>query len=109
MAGSTSLVDRVREAFANVPGVAEKKMFGSIAFLVRGNMCVAARSERIMCRVDPARHDELLKRAGSRTVVMRGREYRGYLYVDADAVATKRALRSWIDAAREFNRGLKRK
>jgi hypothetical protein len=45
--------------------------------MVRGHMCVAARPERIMCRVDPARHDELVKRPGCTTVVMRGRPYRG--------------------------------
>jgi hypothetical protein len=46
-----ALVERVREAFSQVHAVKEKRMFGSIAFMVRGKMCVTARAERIMCRI----------------------------------------------------------
>ena len=63
-------MERVRVALAHVPDVKQKKMFGSIAFMVRGKMCVSARAERIMCRIDPARHDAAVKRPGCRTVVM---------------------------------------
>jgi len=103
MAKETDLVARVRAALADVPRVQEKKMFGGTAFMVRGKMCVTARPERIMCRVDPAVHDDALKKPGSQTLVMKGREYRGYIQVAADAVATKRALDSWIALALDFN------
>jgi len=96
-------VERVRVALAHVPDVKQKKMFGSIAFMVRGKMCVSARAERIMCRIEPARHDAAVKRPGCRTVVMRGRSYRGYVHVDADALRTKRALQHWIDLALSYN------
>jgi len=71
-------------------------MFGSIAFMVRGKMCVSARKERIMCRIDPAVHDAALERTGCRPVMMKGRQYRGYVYVDAAAVRTKGGLAYWI-------------
>lgn len=71
------LIGRVRSALENVRGVTEKKMFGSTAFMVRGKMCVAARAERIMCRIDPALHDVAVERKGCETVVMGGRSYRG--------------------------------
>jgi len=96
-------VERVRVALAHVPDVKQKKMFGSIAFMVRGKMCVSARAERIMCRIEPARHDAAVKRPGCRTVVMRGRSYRGYVHVDADALRTKRALQHWIGLALSHN------
>ncbi|MBI2517752.1 MAG: TfoX/Sxy family protein [Opitutae bacterium] len=94
-----TLVDRVRKMLVRVPGVSEKKMFGSIAFMVRGKMCVTARAERIMCRIAPEQHDSALKRQGCETVVMRGREYRGYVHVRAEAVRTERALKYWVDLA----------
>lgn len=97
------LVERVRAALAGVGQVQEKKMFGSIAFMVRGKMCVSARAERIMCRIDPSLHDAALEREGCRTVVMQGREYRGYVYVDSRALKTRRALNYWIRLALSYN------
>jgi len=98
------LVDRVREALAYVLDVKEKRMFGSMAFTVQGKMCVSARAERIMCRIDPAFHDAALKRKGCQTVIMKGREYRGYVYVDAESVSTKGALKYWVDLALNYNK-----
>lgn len=78
-------------------------MFGGTAFMVRGKFCVSARAERIMCRIDPALHDAALKRKGSRTVVMKGREYRGYVRIDAGALKTRRNLDYWIGLALSYN------
>jgi TfoX N-terminal domain len=96
MVRESDLLSRVRTALAPVPNVQEKKMFGSTAFMVRGKLCISARAERIMCRIDPALHDVALERAGWQTVVMKGRQYRGYVYVEAEAVRTSRALKYWL-------------
>jgi TfoX/Sxy family transcriptional regulator of competence genes len=98
-----ALVDRVRAALAGVRRVEERKMFGGTAFMVRGKICVSARPERIMCRIDPAIHDAAVERKGCRTMVMKGREYRGYVHVDAAAVRTKRDLDYWIALALDYN------
>jgi hypothetical protein len=58
---------------------------------------------RIMCRIDPAIHDAALERKGCRTVIMKGRQYRGYVYVDAEAVRTKGELDYWIALALDYN------
>jgi TfoX/Sxy family transcriptional regulator of competence genes len=100
------LVDRVRAALAGVPQVKERKMFGSVGFMVRGNLCVTARPTRIMCRIDPATHDAAIQRKGCQTVIMKGRPYRGYIYVDAAALATETVLLYWVGQALEFNRTL---
>lgn len=102
----SDLLQRIRAALAGAPGVTEKRMFGSMAFMVQGNLCVSCRPDRIMCRIDPARHDEAVKQGGCRTVVMRGRECRGYVYVDAESVRTQRSLRRWIDMALSYNKSL---
>lgn len=102
MACDDELVNRIRAVLADLP-VEDKRMFGSTAFMVRGKLCVAARPERIMCRIDPARHEEALKRNGTSTVFMRGRDWPGYLHVDADALRTKRDLDCWLGLALDYN------
>ena len=94
---------------ADVADVREKRMFGSLGFMVRGNLCVTARPARIMCRIDPAAHSAAIKRNGCRTVVMKGRRYQGYVYVNAAALSTRKALLYWVGQALEFNRTLKSK
>ena len=79
-------------------------MFGSTAFMVRGKLCISVRAERIMCRIDPATHDAALEREGTQTVVMRGRETRGYVYVGAESVRTTAALKYWVDLALNYNK-----
>jgi TfoX/Sxy family transcriptional regulator of competence genes len=98
------LVSRVRAALAAVPDVVEKKMFGSIGFMVRGHLCVSARPGRIMCRIDPARHGAAIRRKGCQTVVMKGRPCQGYVYVDAQALIGAQALSDWLNQALEYNR-----
>jgi TfoX/Sxy family transcriptional regulator of competence genes len=100
---SDDLVDRVRTALSGVADVREKRMFGSLGFMVRGNLCVTARPERLMCRIDPALHEQAIKREGCETVVMKGRPYPGYVFVASAAVATKAELTWWIDRCLEHN------
>lgn len=104
MGGDGELMSRVRAALARVPGVKEKRMFGSAAFMVRGKLCISARAGRIMCRVDPAIHEAALEREGCRTVVMRGKDCRGYVYVSEDALRTSGDLKYWVDLALNYNR-----
>ena len=74
--------------------------------MVRGKLCVSARAERIMCRIDPATHGAALEREGTQTVVMRGREQRGYVYVGAESVRTAAALKYWVDLALNYNKAI---
>ena len=102
-----ALANRVRAALGSTRRVEEKTMFGAIAFMVAGKMCVTVGKDRIMCRIDPAIHDAALERPGCRTVVMKGRQYRGYVHVDADAVRTKDDLDYWVGLALDHNRQAK--
>jgi TfoX/Sxy family transcriptional regulator of competence genes len=104
MTDHESLVKRVKEALGSTRPVQEKRMFGGITFMVGGKMCVSVGKERIMCRIDPAIHDTALRRSGCRTVVMKGREYRGFVHVDADAVKTKAGLNFWVALALDYNK-----
>ncbi|WP_431929260.1 TfoX/Sxy family protein [Amycolatopsis tucumanensis] len=96
MAYDHELADRVREQLSGVDGVREKRMFGGLAFLVHGNMAVAASSEGgLLVRVDPDEGERLLGE-GVQPMVMRGREMRGWLRVDAAVVRTAARLREWV-------------
>jgi len=101
------LIDRVREALEDVPRVKEKKMFGGVAFMVNGKMCITARPQRLMCRIDPELHDRAIKRPGVRTVKMNGHAYRGFVHVRADVVATKRSLDRWVRLCLDYNKRAK--
>ena len=103
MAYNARLTERIRDALAAVPNVEEKRMFRGVTFMVNGKMCVSAGDEKIMCRVDPALHAPLTLKKGCQTVIMHGREYKGYVYVHTDALKTKRQLDFWIKLALDFN------
>lgn len=107
MAYDERLADRIRQALAHLPEVEEKKMFGSLAFMVNGKMCLTAGADRMMARVDPGIHDDVINKAGCRTVIMKGREYMGYVYVNVNNLKTKADLGYWVDLALDFNKKLK--
>jgi hypothetical protein len=101
------LADRLRELLAGEPDLSEQKMFGGLAFLIGGNMAVAARGEGgILVRVDPAESDTLVAKTSARPMEMRGREMQGWLLVDADDLGTKRELVKWVERGATFARSL---
>jgi TfoX/Sxy family transcriptional regulator of competence genes len=100
------LAERVRRALAGKRGVTERRMFGGLAFMLRGNMFVGVESDRLMVRVGPAKYDEALKKPHAREMDFTGRPLRGYVYVDRDGFATAPALRAWIDRAIDFAKTL---
>ncbi|HEX9219406.1 MAG TPA: TfoX/Sxy family protein [Gemmatimonadaceae bacterium] len=107
MAPREALVDRVRAALAHTPRVAEKRMFGGITFMVNGKMCISAGHQRLMCRIDPELHETAIARRGVRTVRMKGRAYRGFVYVREEAVASRRDLHYWVRLCLGFNKRAK--
>ena len=107
MAPDHALVGRVRAALERAVRVEEKRMFGGIVFMVGGKMCVSVGRDRLMCRIDPSLHDAALERTGCTTVVMKGRRYRGYVYVESRAVRAKRDLEHWIGLAVDYNKTAK--
>ena len=107
MAYDVELAARIRELVGEKPGVAEKKMFGGLAFLVGGNMAVAASGQGgLLVRVDPDQSDSLVAKTGARPMEMRGREMAGWLRVEAGDVRTKRELARWVERGTSYARSL---
>jgi TfoX/Sxy family transcriptional regulator of competence genes len=104
------LADRIRELLGGESGLTEKKMFGGLAFLIGGNMAVAASSQGgVLVRVDPAQSDRLVATTNARLMEMRGRQMQGWLRVDREDVRTKRQLARWVGLGATYARSLPRK
>jgi hypothetical protein len=107
MAYDEELAGRIRALVGGEPGLAEQPMFGGLAFLVGGNMAVAASGQGgLLVRVDPAESDALVAETNARPMEMRGREMRGWLRVDAEDVATEAELRRWVGLGTAYARSL---
>lgn len=107
MAYDEDLADRIRTIVGGEVAVSERKMFGGLAFLINGNMAVAASGQGgLMLRVDPAQTDNLIKDPHAERMVMRGREMDGWLRVDAAAAATQEALTRWVGIGVAYARSL---
>jgi hypothetical protein len=101
------LANRIRELIAAEAGVTEKKMFGGLAFLIGGNMSVAASGQGgLMVRVEPDETDALAAKPHARPFEMRGREMQGWLRVDPEGVRTKRQLEPWVRRGVAYARSL---
>jgi hypothetical protein len=103
----TELADRIRELISAERGLTEQKMFGGLAFLIGGNMAIAASGEGgVLVHVDPEASDSIIAKSKAQPMVMRGRAMRGWLRVDAADVKTKSQLKKWVDIGAGHARSL---
>jgi len=101
------LAERIRELVAAEANVTEQAMFGGLAFLINGNMAIAASGQGgLLVRADPDQFEQLMAKTAAEPMVMRGREMHGWLRVDTDAVRTKRQLTTWVDIGCGYARSL---
>jgi TfoX/Sxy family transcriptional regulator of competence genes len=107
MAYDEDLANRIRELIAGGRDVSEQRMFGGLAFLVGGNMSVAASGQGgLMVRVDPAETAALVTEAHARPFEMRGRAMEGWLRVEPEGVRTRRQLEPWVKRGVAYARSL---
>jgi TfoX/Sxy family transcriptional regulator of competence genes len=107
MAYDEDLANRIRELIAGESGVVEKTMFGGLAFLIGGNMSVAASGQGgLLVRVAPDETEKLVAKPHAQPMEMRGREMTGWLRVDAAGVKTRRQLEPWVRRGVAYARSL---
>ena len=105
MAYNEKLANMTREVIALTrKKVQEKAMFGGLCFMVNDKMCVGVEKERLMVRLDPAKYEEVLEKEGCMPMDFTGRVMKGYVFVDAAVLTSKRKLDYWIQLALEFNK-----
>jgi hypothetical protein len=101
------LADRIRRLIGGDPDLTERKMFGGLAFLIGGNMAIAASGQGgAMIRVDPRQSDALLARTNASLVEMRGRAMPGWLRVSSDDLRTDDQLGPWVERGTGYARSL---
>jgi TfoX/Sxy family transcriptional regulator of competence genes len=101
------LADRIRDLVGRDSALTEKKMFGGLAFLIGGNMAVAASGQGgLLVRVDPAQSDKLVATTNAYPMEMRGRSMQGWLRVDPEDLRTKRQLAKWVELGTTYARSL---
>jgi hypothetical protein len=103
MAYDEELVHRLRELLVEENAITEKKMFGGLAFLLHGNMCVSAsRTGGLLVRIDPADTEAALARPHVGLMQMGGRTMDGWIIVAPEGLKTKRELSAWVKRAVNF-------
>ena len=97
MAYDEGLATRVRDVLGDRPGLAEKRMFGGLAFLLHGNMACGVRGDDLIVRVAAEVADAAQGEPGTRPFDLTGRPMKGWLLVDAGGDAEDEDLRRWVD------------
>lgn len=101
-----NLAERIRLVLKRRRGISEKKMFGGLAFLVRGNMVCGVVESDLMVRVGPTAYEESLARPHVREMDFTGRPLKGMVYVNGKGVRNVEQLQFWIDRGLQFARSL---
>ena len=108
MAYSEQLAQRIRKQFARLENVEEKPMMGGLTFMVNGKMCAGIMKDDLMCRIDPALHNEAVERPGCRTMDFNGRPtkrlMKGYVLVDDKGMNSEAQLKYWLGLALDYNK-----
>lgn len=107
MAYDQELADRIRRLIGSAAGLTEKKMFGGLAFLIGGNMAIAASGQGgIMVRVDPEQSGALTASTPASVAEMRGRPMPGWLRVGLEDLRTDDELAAWVERGAGYARSL---
>lgn len=102
MAYNEQLADRIRAIIYEYDEFIEKKMFGGLAFMHHGNMCVGVIGDQLMARVGPDQYEIALKKKHAREMDFTGKALKGFVYVSTEGVKTKKMLTDWITTCINF-------
>ena len=97
---------RIRKALQGVEGIAEKKMFGGLSFMLYGNMCCGIADRDLVVRVGPDGYDDALEQPHARVMDFTGRPLRGMVYVAPEGYETEEALAEWTSRGVAYTRWL---
>ena len=98
MAYDEELAARIRDLVGDEPGLTEQKMFGGLAFLIGGNMAIAASGQGgILVHADPEASEALVDTTDAYLMEMRGRSMAGWLRVGTADVVDEGALAEWVE------------
>ncbi len=105
MAYNIDLANRIAAYLIKFPNlkIEEKEMFSGLAFMVNGKMCINVSGENLMCRFDPKLIEVVAEKRGFLPMIMKGKQLKGYCYVDPIGFEGKKDFEYWIDLCLDFN------
>ena len=106
MAYDEGLAQRMREILADVPDLDEKKMFGGIGYMVRGNMACGVHGDALIVRVGTDRYEEALSVPHTSPFDLTGRPMKGWIWVSSDGVQSDDELEAWMQQGVDFTLSL---
>jgi len=77
-------------------------MFGGLAYMVNGHMCVGILEDRLIARVGPTAYEDCLELPYARAMDFTGRPMNGFIYVDPPGIASEADLKRWVDRCLRF-------
>ncbi len=102
MAYAEGLAERIRQTLVDNPAVAERKMFGGIAFMLNDYMFVGVNGDTLMARIGPDNYVDALHQPHTREMDFTGRPMKGYVYVEPAGIESDESLQYWLDLCAEF-------
>lgn len=102
MAYDKTLAQRVRVLLEGKPGFDEKKMFGGVCFLLRGNMACGVLNEDLIVRVGAKSYEDSLKLANTRPFDITGKPMKGWVMVSDKGHKTPEDLTFWVGRGAAF-------
>lgn len=109
MAYDEALAQRLREALKGQKGVVEKKMFGGVGFILRGNMLVGVIKNDMVVRVSPEDNGQFLKRPHARQFDFSGKPMVGWIYVEPAGIKSQAELKKWVQIGLDYAASLRAK
>ena len=106
MAFDPVIAQRVRDLLSNQPGITEKKLFGGIGFLLRGNMACGVIGNELVVRVGTENYNQALKMRHTRPFDFGGRTSQGWVFVEAAGYESDNDLNDWVQRGVEFAEAL---
>jgi TfoX/Sxy family transcriptional regulator of competence genes len=103
MAYNKKLANRIREKLEFLDNIDEKLMMGGLTFMYNNKMCIGIIADEMMCRIDPALHEDAIEKNGCRTMDFTKRLMKGYVMVNEDGIRTKKEFDYWINLCVAFN------
>jgi hypothetical protein len=106
MAYDIKLADRLREYLSEIPDleIEEKTMFNVLNFMVDSKTCVCVSGENLMLRFDPKLQEEVAEKNGYQTMLMKGKEYKGYCYINPEGFQTSKDFEYFVNLCLEYNK-----
>jgi len=104
MAYNEKLANRIRERLSVLDNVTEKEMMGGLTFMYNDKMCIGIIKDEMMCRIDPALHDDCVEMRGCRTMDFTKRPMSGYVMIDETGMKTKKDFEYWIGLCLDYNK-----